>query len=41
MAANVRKIASFRQLVADGAQRKVTERARRRRISLTELRPPP
>jgi hypothetical protein len=41
MAANVRKIAAFRQLVADGAGPAVAERARRRRISISDYRPPP
>jgi hypothetical protein len=41
MAANVRKIAAFRQLVADGCGPVVAERARRRRISITDYRPPP
>lgn len=39
MAANVRKIAAFRQMVADGIERRVAERARRRRTSLTDYRP--
>jgi hypothetical protein len=41
MAANFRKIAAFRQLVADGTAKKVAERARRRRTSLVAYRPPP
>jgi hypothetical protein len=41
MAANFRKIAAFRQLVADGAAAKAAERARRRRVSLADYRPPP
>ena len=41
MAANFRKIATFRQLVADGAAAKTAERARRRRVSLADYRPPP
>jgi hypothetical protein len=41
MAANFRKIAAFRQLVADVIGAKVAERARRRRTSLAEHRPPP
>lgn len=41
MAGNVRKIAAYRQLVADGAQERVAQRARRRRMSLTDYRPPP
>ncbi|HZD66213.1 MAG TPA: hypothetical protein VE152_08965 [Acidimicrobiales bacterium] len=40
MAANTRKIASFRQLMVDGAAPRVLERARRRRISLADYRPP-
>ena len=39
MASNVRKIAAFRQLVADGAQQRVAQRARRRRISLRDFQP--
>ncbi|MHB1725842.1 MAG: hypothetical protein ACYCVN_09180, partial [Acidimicrobiales bacterium] len=38
MASNVRKIAAFRQMVADGTQQGVAERARRRRSSLTDYR---
>jgi hypothetical protein len=41
MAANVRKIAAFRELTAAGEGPQVLERARRRRISLTDYRPPP
>jgi hypothetical protein len=41
MAANFRKIAAFRQLVADGTAEKVAERARRRRTSIADYRPPP
>lgn len=41
MAANMRKIAAFRQLVTDGMGPNVAERARRRRISLAEYRSPP
>ena len=41
MAANFRKIAAFRDLVAAGEEPKVAERARRRRMSITEYRPPP
>jgi hypothetical protein len=41
MAANFRKIAAFRQLVADGAAAEAAERARRRRVSLADYRPPP
>jgi hypothetical protein len=41
MAANFRKIAAFRQLVADGTAPKVAERARRRRVSLADYRSPP
>jgi hypothetical protein len=40
MSANFRKIAAYRALVqSDGP--KVLERARRRRISITDYRPPP
>lgn len=39
MASNVRKIAAFRQLVADGAQQRVAQRARRRRTSLRDFQP--
>jgi len=41
MAANFRKIAAFRQMVADGTAAKVAERARRRRVSTKDYRPPP
>jgi hypothetical protein len=41
MAANLRKIAAHRALVADNMAAKVAERARRRRISVTDYRPPP
>ena len=41
MAGNFRKIAAFRQMVADGAAPKVAERARRRRVSLADYRSPP
>ena len=37
MAGNFRKIAAFRQMVADGTAEKVAERARRRRVSLSRL----
>jgi hypothetical protein len=40
MAANVRKIAAYRELTAAGDGPKVIERARRRRISLSDYRPP-
>ena len=41
MAGNFRKIAAFRQMVADGTAAKVAERARRRRVSLADYRSPP
>ncbi len=41
MAANFRKIAAFRQMVAEGTAEKLAERARRRRVSLTDYRSPP
>ena len=41
MAANVRKIAAYRNLVANGRSDEVVERARRRRVSLADYRPPP
>ena len=41
MAGNFRKIAAFRQIVADGTADKVAERARRRRVSLADYRSPP
>jgi hypothetical protein len=41
MAGNFRKIAAFRQMVTDSTAAKVAERARRRRMSLTDYRPTP
>ena len=41
MAANVRNIATFGQLVAAGTGPAVAERARRRRTSIRDYRPPP
>jgi hypothetical protein len=41
MAANFRKIAAYRDLVANREGPTVAERARRRRTSLTDYRPPP
>ena len=41
MAANFRKIAAFRELTANGDGEKVVERARRRRMSITDYRTPP
>lgn len=41
MASNFRKVATFREVVAEGRAEKVAERARRRRTSLTNYRPPP
>ena len=41
MAANIRKIAAHRAMVSDGTGPQVAERARRRRISLEDYRPPP
>ena len=41
MAGNFRKIAAFRQMVADRTAEKLAERARRRRVSLTDYRSPP
>ena len=41
MAVNVRRIAAHRGLVADGLDRQVAERARRRRMSITDYEPPP
>ena len=41
MAANFRKVATFRHMVAEGRADKVAERARRRRVSLSGYRPPP
>ncbi len=41
MAGNFRKVAAFRQMVADRTAEKLAERARRRRVSLTDYRSPP
>jgi hypothetical protein len=41
MAANARKIAAYRDLIDGGEGPQVAERARRRRVSLTDYRPPP
>lgn len=41
MAANFRKIATYRDLVEGGDGPKVLERARRRRIGISDYRPPP
>ncbi len=41
MAANIRKIAAHRALVANGQCEKVAERARRRRTSIADYHPPP
>jgi hypothetical protein len=41
MAANFRKIAAYRAMIADGTAAKVAERARRRRMSITDYRPRP
>jgi hypothetical protein len=41
MAANFRKIAAFRELTTEGEGPKIVERARRRRISISDYRPPP
>ena len=41
MAANFRKIAAYRDLVQAGDAHKVVARARRRRTSIAEYRPPP
>jgi hypothetical protein len=41
MAGNFRKIAAFRQMVAEGTAERLAERARRRRVSLTDYRSPP
>ena len=41
MAANFRKIAAYRDLVQAGDGAKALERARRRRISIAQYRPPP
>ena len=40
MAANFRKIAAYRKLVENGKAHDVVERARRRRVSITDFRPP-
>ena len=39
MAANFRKIAAYRRLVADKATAAVAERARRRRVSIADFAP--
>ncbi len=39
VAANIRKIAAFRQMRADGIGAEVAARARRRRVSLKDFRP--
>jgi len=41
MSANVRKIRAFREMVANGEGPTVARRARRRRMSITDYRPPP
>jgi len=41
MAANLRKIRAYRELVADRRTGEIAERARRRRMSITEYRGPP
>ena len=41
MAANIRKIAAHRALAAENLGEMVAERARRRRMSITDYRPPP
>jgi len=41
MAGNFRKVAAFRQMVADGTTAQVAERARRRRANLADYLPPP
>ena len=41
MASNFRKAAAWRALVAEGRAEKLAERARRRRVSLANYRPPP
>ena len=41
MAVNFRKISAHRQLMKDGSGHKVLERARRRRTSLEDYKPPP
>ncbi len=40
MAANIRKIVAYRNLVKNGKTHEVVERARRRRVSITDYRPP-
>ena len=40
MAANFRKIAAYRNLIENGKAHDVVERARRRRVSITDFRPP-
>jgi len=41
MAANIRKIRAYRELVADRRTGEIAERARRRRMSIAEYRGPP
>jgi hypothetical protein len=41
MAGNFRKVAAFRQMVAEGTAERLAQRARRRRVSLTDYRSPP
>ena len=41
MAANFRKIAAHRAVIADGLGPQVATRAKRRRVSITHYRPPP
>lgn len=41
MSANIRKIAAYRELIAHGEGHATLERARRRRLSITDYRPPP
>ncbi|MGC8626839.1 MAG: hypothetical protein ACP5VR_04650, partial [Acidimicrobiales bacterium] len=41
MASNFRKVAAFRRTVAEGRADEVAERARRRRVSVRDYRPPP
>lgn len=42
MAGNFRKVAAFRQMVAEGTAQEVAERARRRRrVNITGYQPPP
>ena len=41
MAANLRKIRAYRELVADRRTGEIAERARRRRMSIAEYRGPP